>query len=110
MRPPPAASSPPTQATPASTQNRRPTPATSPTKSLPRIQHTQRLNDLETIKPSRRRALYRKGLGYRYQEIMQITGATYTAVNRRLTEGRRAVRKLEHNREHAPNTEQLRNK
>jgi hypothetical protein len=30
---------------------------------------------------------------------MQITGASYTAVNRRITEGRRALRKLEHQRE-----------
>jgi hypothetical protein len=30
---------------------------------------------------------------------MQITGASYTAVNRRITEGRRSLRKLERDRE-----------
>jgi hypothetical protein len=35
------------------------------------------------------------GLGYRYAEIMEITGASYTAVNRRITEGRRAKLELE---------------
>jgi hypothetical protein len=30
---------------------------------------------------------------------MQITGASYTSVNRRITEGRRALRKLERERE-----------
>ena len=66
-----------------------------------RIQHAQRRQDLATIKPHDRQALYLKGLGYRYREIMQITGASYTAVNRRITEGRRALRKLEHERENA---------
>ena len=55
-----------------------------------RIHHAQRLQDLATIKPHDLQALYLKGLGYRYREIMQITGASYTAVNRRITEGRRA--------------------
>jgi DNA-directed RNA polymerase specialized sigma24 family protein len=66
-----------------------------------RIRHAQRLADLATIKPNDRQALYLKGLGYRYREIMQITGASYTAVNRRITEGRRALRKLEHERNKA---------
>jgi DNA-directed RNA polymerase specialized sigma24 family protein len=64
-----------------------------------RIHHAQRLADLATIKPHELQALYLKGLGYRYREIMQITGASYTAVNRRITEGRRSLRKLERDRE-----------
>jgi DNA-directed RNA polymerase specialized sigma24 family protein len=32
-------------------------------------------------------------MGYFYQEIMQMTNATYTAVNRGITEGRAAVRR-----------------
>jgi DNA-directed RNA polymerase specialized sigma24 family protein len=64
-----------------------------------RIQHAQRLHDLATIKPNDRRALYLQGLGYRYREIMELTGASYTAVNRRITEGRCALRELEHQRE-----------
>jgi DNA-directed RNA polymerase specialized sigma24 family protein len=71
-----------------------------------RIQHAQRLQDLAAIKPADRLALYLKGLGFSYHEIMAATGASYTAVNRRITEGRRALRKLEHAREQADNTEQ----
>jgi DNA-directed RNA polymerase specialized sigma24 family protein len=71
-----------------------------------RIHRAQQLHDLATIKPHDRQALYLKGLGYRYREIMQITSASYTAVNRRLTEGRRALRKLERDRENtAPSKE-----
>src|SRR3954451_17547355 len=54
-----------------------------------RIQHAQRRHDLATLKPNDRRALYLQGLGYRYQEIMHITDASYTAIHRRITEGRR---------------------
>ena len=63
------------------------------------IQHVQRLADLAAINPKERRTLYLIGLGYRYAEIMEITGASYTAVNRRITEGRRALRKLERERD-----------
>ena len=70
-----------------------------PDQVADRIQHVQRLSDLTAIKPHDRRALYLMGLGYRYAEIMELTGASYTAVNRRITEGRRALRKLERERE-----------
>ena len=90
----------------ASTPSRPPTPATSPDHVAERIQHAQRRHDLATIKPHDRQALYLKGLGYRYREIMQITGASYTAVNRRITEGRRALRNLEHQHENAHVTPQ----
>jgi DNA-directed RNA polymerase specialized sigma24 family protein len=70
-----------------------------PDQVADRIQRAQRLAFLAAIKPHDRRTLYLKGLGYRYTEIMEITGASYTAVNRRITEGRRALRKLEHERE-----------
>jgi DNA-directed RNA polymerase specialized sigma24 family protein len=66
-----------------------------------RIEHVKRLADLASIKPNDRRTLYLRGLGYRYTEIMEITGASYTAVSRRITEGRRALRKLEREREDA---------
>jgi hypothetical protein len=36
---------------------------------------------------------------------MDITGASYTAVNRRITEGRRALRKLERERENVEGAE-----
>ena len=45
------------------------------------------------LKPREREALYLFGLGYSYHEIAQITNATYTAVNRRITEGRAALRR-----------------
>jgi DNA-directed RNA polymerase specialized sigma24 family protein len=70
-----------------------------PDQVADRIRHVQRLADLTAIKPHDRRALYLRGLGFRYTEIMEITGASYTAVNRRITEGRRALRKLERERE-----------
>jgi DNA-directed RNA polymerase specialized sigma24 family protein len=47
-----------------------------------RLQRAQRLADLATIKPHDRQALYLKGLGYGYREIIQITGASYTAGSR----------------------------
>jgi hypothetical protein len=48
---------------------------------------------MRALKPSERQALYLKGLGYTYREIMRLTGSTYTAVNRRITEGRAALRR-----------------
>jgi RNA polymerase sigma factor (sigma-70 family) len=69
-----------------------------PDQVIARIKHTERLEDLARLKPHDRRALYLKGLGYGYREIMQITGASQTAVSRRITEGRHALRKLEHAR------------
>jgi DNA-directed RNA polymerase specialized sigma24 family protein len=79
-----------------------------PDQVADRIQHAQRLTDLAAIKPQDRRTLYLKGLGYRYREIMELTGASYTAVNRRITEGRRALRKLEDERENGVHDEQPR--
>jgi DNA-directed RNA polymerase specialized sigma24 family protein len=38
-----------------------------------RIHHAQRLADLATIKPHELQALYLKGLGYRYREIMRLS-------------------------------------
>jgi DNA-directed RNA polymerase specialized sigma24 family protein len=60
-----------------------------------RLLHDRRLNDLRTIKAQDRQALYLKALGYRYHEIAAILSITYTAVNRRITEGRRRLRELE---------------
>ena len=76
-----------------------------PDQVAERIQHATRLADLATIKPKDRRSLYLRGLGYRYSEIMEITGASYTAVNRRITEGRRALRELERERENVVHSE-----
>jgi RNA polymerase sigma factor (sigma-70 family) len=59
-----------------------------------RDQYTQRVRDLALLKPREREALYLKALGYSYHEIAQLTNATYTAVNRRINEGRARLRKL----------------
>jgi DNA-directed RNA polymerase specialized sigma24 family protein len=62
--------------------------------ALRRVEHEQRIAALRLIKPPDRQALFLKGMGYSYREIMDITDATYTAVNRRITEGRAALRQL----------------
>ena len=46
---------------------------------------------LAQLKPHEIRALQLKAEGYTYREICQLTGWTYTKVNRCLTEGRRAL-------------------
>jgi RNA polymerase sigma factor (sigma-70 family) len=46
---------------------------------------------LRQLKPHEMRALLLKGEGYSYAEICQITGWSYTKVNRCLTEGRQAL-------------------
>jgi RNA polymerase sigma factor (sigma-70 family) len=45
---------------------------------------------LQQLKPQEIRALRLKAEGYSYREICELTGWTYTKVNRCLTEGRRA--------------------
>lgn len=45
---------------------------------------------LARLKPQERRALVLKAEGYSYAEIMEITGWTYTKVNRCMAEGRKA--------------------
>jgi DNA-directed RNA polymerase specialized sigma24 family protein len=64
-----------------------------------RVQLAERREDLRRLKPQDRLALYLKGLGYSYAEIMTLTGATYTAVNRRISEGRAALRRIARERE-----------
>src|ERR671923_2101304 len=46
---------------------------------------------LRQLKPQEIRALRLKAEGYSYREICELTGWTYTKVNRCLTEGRRAL-------------------
>jgi DNA-directed RNA polymerase specialized sigma24 family protein len=61
------------------------------------LEHAADLHALKTLKLPERQGLFLKALGYRYHEIAQLTGSTCTAVNRRLTEGRRRLRELRHN-------------
>jgi DNA-directed RNA polymerase specialized sigma24 family protein len=60
--------------------------------------HHERRTALGTAKPNEREALFLHALGHRYAEIMELTGASYTSVNRRISEGRRRVRQA---RQHA---------
>ena len=57
------------------------------------LEHAERVADLAVLKPAERTALYLQALGYRYREIAALTDASYTAVNRRLTEGRARLRR-----------------
>ena len=68
-------------------------------QALARIEHAERVADLRTLKESERRALYLKALGYSYNEICDLTAASYTAVNRRLSGGRARLRALERERD-----------
>ena len=61
---------------------------------LARAEHDRRVGDLRALKPCQRQALYLHELGYSYREICQLTASSYTAVNRRLTEGRARLREL----------------
>ena len=63
---------------------------------------TALMRALGELKPAERTALYLQGLGYRYREIADITNATYTAVNRRITEGRARARRLARDRQPEP--------
>jgi DNA-directed RNA polymerase specialized sigma24 family protein len=53
--------------------------------------HEQRVERLADSSPRERRDLYLHAAGYSYTELQELTGSTYTAVNRRLTEGRRKL-------------------
>jgi DNA-directed RNA polymerase specialized sigma24 family protein len=63
------------------------------TRAVDRVQHSEDVAAFLTLKPRERQALYLQALGYRYAEICRLTGSSYTAVNRFITEGRRALRR-----------------
>ena len=66
------------------------------------LEHAERVDDLSALKPAERTALYLQALGYRYREIAGATDASYTAVNRRLTEGRARLRRIARDRADQP--------
>ena len=68
------------------------------------LEHAERIADLAALKPAERTALYLQALGYRYREIGAATDASYTAVNRRLTEGRARLRRIGRERANQPPT------
>ncbi len=61
-------------------------------RALERIEHAERVDAFRELKPREREALYLKALGYSYREIARLTDSTYTAVNRRISEGRTVLR------------------
>lgn len=63
-------------------------------QAIERTEHDRRVADLATLKARERRDLYLLALGYSYSEIAELTDSTYTAVNRRLNEGRAQLRRL----------------
>jgi RNA polymerase sigma factor (sigma-70 family) len=77
-------------------------PATEPASDSPgpaewaerreRIAHSARA--LAALKPQERRALALKAEGYSYAEIQDLTGWTYTKVNRCMAEGRKSFLEL----------------
>ena len=64
--------------------------------ALRRDEHDRRVADLQALKPREREALWLYGLGHSYHEIAALTDSSYTAVNRRITEGRARLRELAH--------------
>jgi len=70
----------------------RPTPARITHDRAEQYERLRRAAEaLAQLKPHEIRALQLKAEGYSYREICQLTGWTYTKVNRCLTEGRRAL-------------------
>ena len=63
-----------------------------------RVEHRERVARaarlLARLKPQERRALALQAEGYSYAEIQELTGWTYTKVNRCLAEGRARLRGL----------------
>ncbi len=60
--------------------------------ALTRDEHDRRVSALQALKPREREALWLYGLGHSYHEIAALTDSSYTAVNRRITEGRARLR------------------
>jgi RNA polymerase sigma factor (sigma-70 family) len=71
--------------------DREEAPVTGSEERAAEREHAERgAEALQRLKPQEVRALVLKARGYSYREICEITGWTYTKVNRCLTEGRRA--------------------
>jgi RNA polymerase sigma factor (sigma-70 family) len=63
----------------------------SPEERALQFEHTMRSAEaLKRLKPQEVRALWLKAAGHSYRDICEVTGWTYTKVNRCLTEGRRS--------------------
>ena len=77
----------------APSEQRRPDERSAEQRALERIEHSERIEALRTLKPREREALVLHGLGHSYHEIAELTESSYTAINRRISEGRRALRR-----------------
>lgn len=72
-----------------------PAPGGCPAERAERVERAaERALVLRRLKPQERRAIVLKGGGYSYAEIQEITGWTYTKVNRCLAEGRARLRQF----------------
>jgi RNA polymerase sigma factor (sigma-70 family) len=72
-----------------------PSPSPCPAEYLERRETArERARALRHLKPAEQRALVLLGEGYSYAEICEVTGWTYTKVNRCLAEGRARLREL----------------
>lgn len=79
----------------AQASERTPDPAMCPAEQAERREAArERARALRQLKPAERRALVLLGEGYSYAEICELTGWTYTKVNRCLAEGRARLREL----------------
>jgi RNA polymerase sigma factor (sigma-70 family) len=58
------------------------------------VEAKDKLRLVRKLKPQQRLALLMKAEGFKYDEICRLTGKTYTWVNRHITEGRQAARRL----------------
>jgi DNA-directed RNA polymerase specialized sigma24 family protein len=59
---------------------------------IAREEHVRRVASFAGLKSRERRDLFLLAGGFRYVEIATLTGSTYSAVNRRLAEGRARLR------------------
>jgi DNA-directed RNA polymerase specialized sigma24 family protein len=59
------------------------------------VEARETMVSLRGLKSHQRLVLIMKAEGFSYNEIAALTGKTYTWVNRHLTEGRKAARRLE---------------
>lgn len=73
-----------------------PDPTNGPQQSALLGEHVAEVRaQLAELKPQERRALSLLALGYSYAEIGEITGWTYTKINRCIAEGRARLRQLD---------------
>lgn len=68
-------------------------------QAIDRTEHDERLTDFAALKDRERRELYLRALGYSYREIAEMTDSTYTAINRRISEGRAKLARLADDRD-----------